>query len=59
MKSNDFYPFMKVFLDDEYGVVIDQFNTIEDTGFKQGASQLYGIIRWDTNCFHTVAVGGR
>jgi len=47
--AQDFYPFMKVSLNGEYGVVIKHF--LEVTGDKQRDidSEVYGVIRWDSN----------
>ncbi|HLO38556.1 MAG TPA: hypothetical protein VK173_08700 [Lacibacter sp.] len=42
MINNDFYPGMKVSLNGQYGVVINEFKIINE------ASKEFGIIRWDT-----------
>jgi len=49
---DNFYPFMKVSLNDEYGVVTDEHWSISDTYKGQVPNAdlpHYGIIRWDTN----------
>ena len=45
MESIDFYPFMKVSLNNEYGVVTDQF---VETPPNYGGDKQYGLIRWDS-----------
>ena len=53
--NNDFYPKMKVSLDGEVGIVLDDFNHWDSVYYvggekKQGIpSKNYGVIRWDTN----------
>jgi hypothetical protein len=42
MENDDFYPFMKVSLSNEYGVVTDTF-------FMANESKCYGVILWDTD----------
>lgn len=42
-QPTDFYPLMKVTLDCEHGVVVEQFFTDAGTG-----TNLYGVICWDT-----------
>lgn len=52
--TNEFYPKMKVALDGEYGIVLDDFTEWDGIYFvdgkkKQGTpSKNYGLIRWDT-----------
>lgn len=44
----DFYPFMKVSLKGEYGVVTEEY--FEWPTSKQNiGSRIYGVIRWDTD----------
>lgn len=55
MEHDNFYPFMKVSLNGEFGVVTDQFWEGDDTyTVKREAHngtpyKCYGLIRWDTN----------
>ena len=55
MEKDDFYPFMKVCLNGEYGVVTDQFwesdgvYTVNGKTYQGVASKLYGVIRWDSS----------
>lgn len=47
--KDDFYPLMKVSLDDNYGVVTDEYWRISDTYSGQAANAdlpHYGVIRW-------------
>jgi hypothetical protein len=52
---NDFYPLMKVCLNSEYGVVMDEFWEGDGCYMVNGITyqgvpyKLYGLIRWDTN----------
>lgn len=49
--KDNFYPFMKVSLDNECGVVTDEYWRISDTYRGQTANAElphYGVIRWDT-----------
>lgn len=48
MEQDDFYPFMKVSLGGEYGVVTDQFLEIQGSIQQKESTRLYGIIRWDS-----------
>ncbi len=53
--NNDFYPKMKVSLDGEYGIVLDEFREWDGIYFVDGEkhqrtpSKSYGLIRWDSN----------
>ncbi|QHT71179.1 hypothetical protein GXP67_33270 [Rhodocytophaga rosea] len=55
--TNDFYPGMKVYLNGEYGIVLqdcwelDEVYDIDVNGVKHKRtdSKMYGLIRWDTN----------
>ena len=55
MEKDEFYPTMKVFLNDEYGVVMNQFveceriYNVNETVQQAVTCKLYGLIRWDTN----------
>ncbi|MCF6407217.1 hypothetical protein L3C95_30250 [Chitinophaga filiformis] len=45
MKTTNFYPFMKVCLNEEYGVVTDQFTEVDG----DSNSRMYGVIRWGSD----------
>ncbi|MDJ1473086.1 hypothetical protein [Xanthocytophaga flava] len=54
--DNEFYPGMKVFLDGEYGVVLNDYSEwdgeySDSNGVKYQSVpyKLYGVIRWDTD----------
>ena len=49
MERDDYYPFMKVSLNGECGVVTDQFFEVNGSPQQDSRSKFYGVIRWDTN----------